>query len=887
MVQSDPAPRRAADAHADADAWQPASFAVWGRQWRNDGDVLPRSILLQHPGDPFKFPLEDARNEKALQAGAFAYLVRLGEIDPRLDLPGGWLDALEPGKQSPAFGWMPEQGPISAGSKDFTEPFGSFRVRRNAVDSHVVLFATERFAEEHFRGSGYGLRIVVRLHALAAGKFEGHIHGVSVSRPAAGQAALDIRSAAWTDAASDLLDTMKKLETLGRIAALADLQLDTVRIRGLSVESDAAGKAHIEWRGVGMLAGSGPGVPGTPCAYTVRLHSDGGGALLHRTVLVADAAGRANVFLRDPASQGPVVTWRGRRPSRRDQALDPFRPTEEITTSIQKPLADGTRVKVLPCPRFVPSDKANQAGARPVSLPGSGPEMRSADAAAVQGFRHARELFRRLEAYGLPPNSYFRVVKPALHVAYRSGISPGPGKDGRTVNARVTPENWPASFIATPQEGFGRPALQLHLACADLSRRTRKPWDAKDGRSRAQPFGIGADARWMWHEFGHVLLMATTGELELRFAHSPGDALAAILMDPDSTLRSDPLWRFATFPWVFLPRRHDRCPLHGWSWDGAIHAELARVPDAEQPRRKGYRSEQILSSSLFRLYRCLGGDAQDESERRRASHYTAYLLMHALQLLGDARVVPARTPEDLVFALILADICTGAWSAIFPAQSGPYLRTGGCAHKAIRWAFEAQGLYVLPGQDGNAPGAPPPVDVFIESGRPEVEATPQADIPFGPGNYQPISLHWQADSGNAVPQWQAHEDAVRVHADGSIGVEVRNRGQHTAGDVEVRVWLAEWPPDTPRPAWPDAQRWTPAQPFPAPAQSVAPGGVAGFGPFSPAAIPAGRYIVLAEGDCPDDRANTRADTGLACAVLPTPLEDLVANDNNLGLRVAG
>jgi hypothetical protein len=38
-------------------------------------------------------------------------------------------------------------------------------------------------------------------------------------------------------------------------------------------------------------------------------------------------------------------------------------------------------------------------------------------------------------------------------------------------------------------------------------------------------------------------------------------------------------------------------------------------------------------------------------------------------------------------------------------------RIGGCVHKVIRWAFEAQGLYR---SFTNAPGYPPPVDIFIE-----------------------------------------------------------------------------------------------------------------------------------------------------------------------------
>ena len=119
----------------------------------------------------------------------------------------------------------------------------------------------------------------------------------------------------------------------------------------------------------------------------------------------------------------------------------------------------------------------------------------------------------------------------------------------------------------------------MHLALADLSTRARKPWDGMK-RSPAEPLGIAADARWIWHEIGHVLLTTSVGELQFRFAHSPGDALAAIVSDPESELATDPNWRGSTFPWVFLPRRHDRCVAVGWSWGGTMHYALSQVPNS-------------------------------------------------------------------------------------------------------------------------------------------------------------------------------------------------------------------------------------------------------------------------------------------------------------------
>ena len=77
-----------------------------------------------------------------------------------------------------------------------------------------------------------------------------------------------------------------------------------------------------------------------------------------------------------------------------------------------------------------------------------------------------------------------------------------------------------------------------------------------------------------------------------------------------------------------------------------------------------------------------------------------------------------------------------------------------------------------------------------------------------------------------------------------------------------------------------------------PGKTVPPGGKVRFGPYTYTNAPAGRHIVLAEANCADDLGNT--DTAstislppLPCSYRPTPLVDLVANDNNLGLRVRG
>ena len=65
------------------------------------------------------------------------------------------------------------------------------------------------------------------------------------------------------------------------------------------------------------------------------------------------------------------------------------------------------------------------------------PHARTNIFAAASAYQHARELFDKMRSYGLRPEDYFRRAALPLHVRYRAGISPGPGKDGKTVNARV------------------------------------------------------------------------------------------------------------------------------------------------------------------------------------------------------------------------------------------------------------------------------------------------------------------------------------------------------------------------------------------------------------------------------------------------------------------
>jgi hypothetical protein len=778
------------------------------------------------------------------------------------------------------------------------------------------MFASDRLGSR-FYGSGFGIRVVVQVRPDGHGKSEAHITGMTAAIPFGvyerGIWMRDFADRAQADEYLGRLVVGETGEVKHEIEAMLGFQRDSVSIRGMRVYQVAG---EPDWRVERRGTGTGKASTGHDISYSfvVAGTPTEAGAVISKAPLLADAAGEARVFPIDPTSQDKPDKLRRRRPTRTEKELNAFRKDRQITVGQRDPLIlEGPRghelMQVIVCPRFVREDRAAPGPAKSVDLPGGGPPIRSNDFSAVSAFNNVRQLFDRLIAYGLRPHDYFRIASLPLKVAYRSGVWPGPGKDGETVNARVHVTGWKGDFMGPAQPGE-RPSVEMHLALGNLSHRARKRWDRKN-RSPAEPLGMAADVRWIWHEIGHVLLMASVGELEFRFAHSAGDALAAIASDPESKLAAPPTiaalraahakWRGATFPSAFLPRRHDRCVLCGWSWSGSMHRAMARVPNSLATRRKGYQSEQILSSSLFRLYLSLGGDtikagSADPQVRETASHYSVYLIMRAIQMLGTGGIVLANDPDQFVAALIEADVGTGAWNVDFPPPAGTtfppppagpphiYSRIGGCAHKVIRWAFEAQGLYAKPGTLTNAPGQPPPVDIYIEDGRPGDVDSPYGAITYGPGNYAPVSLHWDRKQTGASPEPPAWQSPVAIVVNGNdIQVTVGNRGTEPATNVNVSVFFRRWPAERKPPAWKQGAGWTPCNPQPSPGQTIAPGALATFA-FTH--VPPGRrYLVLAQATCDDDRANTDPATGLPCSQLETPLIDLVAGDNNLGLRV--
>ena len=838
----------------DSTHWMANHPAVWC-DTLNGGAAAPWSVTLRHPGYPLAEGVLRSGGIGAIREVANQYLTL---VQQRAAIGDEVLQALIKDDR-PEFGWLPlTWGPGKL--EQARNPRGSFRVARElpgaGPDHLLVLLAGYRMQDKTSAGGEVGLRVTVHVRAGPGNsRWTVLVTGLSTSRLPLGFKA------------SKPLDPMAP-ELQARISALAgSLGFPLWAVDGMSYV-DPTQDASLR---VFMSCGR-PSANGT-AQRNFRVVADfpssgAGPVVLERSERISHA--RAKVFERDPASRPPAPTAiETRRPTRQEPLLAALRiSTARMRAKLERP--DGSMEVRQTRLGTAFGDPAKVQVITPSKLP-----LRSDAQAAAHAYLRGDELMRRLLAYGLKPNNYFKLFKPPLLLRHRAPLT-GAG-DGIAVNAQVLPTGVGSGVYPqiTPQPVPGlMPGLEVSFGWCDLAHRSRRPNDA--GRERAQPLGLAADARWAWHEFCHVLIFANLGELEFPFAHSAGDALAAIIADPDAKQVRQGAERFITFPWVFTPRRHDRNALTGWCWCG--RRNLSRLPrssaNAPRQRRLGYFEEQLMSTSLFRLYRCIGGDS-DAAACLSASDYTVYLVMSAIQLLGLHQAAPAYTVDQFVSALIDADLSAGAWhiAADWPEAASPrqVRRVGGCVHKVILWAFEQQGLYATT-QSGEAvegPGLPPPVDLYIADRR-----------SHGAGGYWPVPL--TAPAGQ-TPDWHA-ADAGIARAQGKLVVKVRNRGHAAATGVDVTCWVlpaGAANPDDPAP-------WQPlAASAGAPPTTVGLNSAAAFrfDPVVGGTPLTGPYWVKASATCPADRSNLDPMTTTPLANAVVPLADLVANDNNIGLRI--
>lgn len=303
-----------------------------------------------------------------------------------------------------------------------------------------------------------------------------------------------------------------------------------------------------------------------------------------------------------------------------------------------------------------------------------------------------------------------------------------------------------------------------------------------DKTDTANPLCRVCDPYVTWHELGgHGILYEAVDSPNMSFTHSAGDGLAGIYADPTSGINGvdgKPIGkpgdlRFCYTPWhPTLNRRFDRDVAMGWAWGGVYD-------------NSGYKSEQILATTHFNMYRAIGGDSSYESRRVFASRVTMYLILRAI-----GNLTPATDPNyarDFAAELMAADRLNWTSEGIY----------GGAYNKVIRWTFEQQGEYQTPlitkGGPGDrtivTAGDPPNVDVYIDDGR--------------AGEYQFQQVHW-----HTTTIWNRQAaDAGTTHQEPILGrtnyayVKIKNRGTQAANNVTVRGFHTKpgagllWPSD--------------------------------------------------------------------------------------------
>jgi len=884
-----------------------------------------RHLHVRHAGWTWLEEVPEAALHAAeaseLRTAAMRYLASLAPFAPELH---GVLARLAAGGP---FGWLPlkwaldEQPPAD---RDARASFVLARRQRTGtaagdwLDGQLVLLAGHRMPGHGLAlGDGVGLRVTASIGAQAEGRRALRFTSLNATRP---DEILDALPA-WIP---DLCAARPGDDLRRRLAQALDLAHPAVHAIRKEAGSD-------RW----VLLGSGTRVrqrlpndpprhrPRTPAfEFEVEVAPPGQVVAIRRLEepgarMTEDEGAVVRLFERDPASQAGAAALAGVRPGSPGDVLDRFR---DYAAQSPRAMRVGPALSTYDDRFFVSHERTSPAyseqnpdsstGRKIARLPGRAAgtawrrwlPLRSDDLAAAQAYIRAREFFDRLQTYGLEAACCFRHAELPLELRARARL-PG-AADGHTLNANVRPyfrnaEAVPADLLSPAAAGgrSRRPNLVVRFgsadaavtSAADVPARAGASEDTNRQRPRAvasgrQTLGLAADPRWAWHEFAHVLNYAATGELELPFAHSAGDALAAIAADPDSRLAADEAARGMTFPWAFVPRRHDRAARRGYCWCGRRLAALQGATAAWAGYRHGYFAEQLLSSSLFRLYLAIGGgtgapapradatgaepaDDPDIHVRRSASDYCVYLVMRAIALLGPNGVAPALSPDQFVGALVDADLGTGAWAiearwpyreADVPLDPRRVVRQGGRVHKVIRWAFEQQGLYAAGAGEGDreGPGLPPPVDFYIADRR---RSPGGEEGRGGDGGYWPVPLRQPVEPGAA---WLAAPDALEVRSNGEVRVQVRQRGRQQAPLSEARVALWAGREVDGRLQWKRCKATGPGR----------------FATGRPERAGGGWW--LASVDHPADRSNLGdgsppADFGA--------LVELVANDNNLAL----
>jgi hypothetical protein len=520
------------------------------------------------------------------------------------------------------------------------------------------------------------------------------------------------------------------------------------------------------------------------------------GAVLYLRALVASAMG--SILPMDPVTQtGELLTA-----ATADARLDGLRAIVELSglapsgSASQGQMLSGEFVQLI--------DREPPTAAPPRVATGAGfvYSAKTSEFAAVSAYHHCDAAFRMITSLGMDVRSYFGGTTFPVTV------------DHYALDAAVNAQA-PGNATGTGSDGFNFGVVE-----------------------QGQSMGIAVDSRIVLHEFGHVLLWNHVGSPNLGFSHSAGDTLAAVILDAKSRAPD----RFITFPFITassgVDRRHDRATSQGWAW-GGIHDDT------------GYGSEQILSTTLFRVYRLAGGDSMDPQERADAARYVTLLIVKGIGML----TLPTRNVEVFANTLMDADATTGSFDGV----------AGGILQKVIRWSFEKQGLYQPSGAalPVAGPGAPPSIDVYVDDGSGGEYMVDGGD-PLRSGGM------WNRTSADGAADHQVPIAAATNY----LYVRLGNRGTEAATAVSVEVFAS---PEAGARTWPAGWTLLPGVP-------IAGGAIAAQGRITVGPIPwvpgANTKVLLVSVSTPGDTSNSeRIGPGQSA-----PVSRLVRCDNNMAQR---
>jgi hypothetical protein len=381
--------------------------------------------------------------------------------------------------------------------------------------------------------------------------------------------------------------------------------------------------------------------------------------------------------------------------------------------------------------------------------------------------------------------------------------------------------------------------------------------DGSTGGGNGLSFGAGgvadaSDAMIVLHEYGHFLQdVANPGSAIGNFpggvAEGFCDFLAAVYYDdkhanPAATRGHMFSWDANSGDGLWEGRRYDSPGM----LSGEAFEELG-----------GYEKGEVWCSTMFELYRKIGGDSIRATRRAAARD-----LAIRLHLVANGGVPEEEaTVTQMAQAIAEADANLGGWR--YPDR---------LHQKVIDATFARRAVPSF---------SPPPVDVYVDDGRGGGYGSAGGQDAF-------TETLWKENHGDAPDVWVRtgaapgtpadHQGQIPVNAPAFVFARVRNRGSAASGPITVRAFSSA---PASRRRWPADWAELPGPPGPMPdTVAAAPGEGVIVGPFRWTPPRTGKQAILVVVESAEDRALTQdlpADALVAWM-------DLVPFDNNLAVR---